>query len=50
MVGAQEQVKVAKKSSIYDTTHKKPAPPNQKFCFECKLQDLLCVLTLRPGP
>jgi len=31
--------KVAKKSSIYDVTHKKPAPPNQKFFFKCKLQD-----------
>ena len=38
------------KSSTYDITHKKPAPPNQKFFFECKLQDLLRLLTLQPGP
>jgi len=34
MVGAQGQVmlaKVAKKSSTYDVTHRKPAPPKQKF-------------------
>jgi len=33
-VGAQGQVKLAKvdkTSSTYDVTHKKPAPPNQKF-------------------
>jgi len=36
MAGAQGQVKlakVAKKSSIYDVTHKKPAPPKQKIFF-----------------
>ena len=35
-VGAQGQVKlvkVAKKSSTYNVTHKKPAPPNQKNFF-----------------
>jgi len=52
-VGAQGQVKLAKvvkRSSTYDVTHKKPAPPNKKIFFECKLQDLLCLLTFRPGP
>jgi len=42
-VGAQGQVKlvkVAKKSSTYDVTHKKPITPNQKIFFECKLQDV----------
>jgi len=49
MVGAQGQVKlskVAKKSSAYDIT----CNPQAKFFFECKLQDLLHLLTLRPGP
>jgi len=35
-VGAQGEVKlpkVAKNSSTYDVTHKKPAPPNQKNFF-----------------
>ena len=48
-VGAQGQVKLAKvpkKFSTYDITQKKPAPPNQKIFFECKLQDLLRLLTL----
>jgi len=52
MVGAQGQVKlakVAKKSSTYDVTHKKPVPPTKNF-FECKLQDLPHLLTLQPGP
>jgi len=43
------QVKVAKKFSTYDITHKKLAPPTNKFFFECKLQDL-CFLTLQLGP
>ena len=53
MFGAQGQVKLAKvanKSSTYDVTHKKPAPPTKKFFVECKLQDLPRLLTLRPGP
>ena len=33
-VGAQGQVKLAKKSSTYDVTHKKNAPPNLNFFFE----------------
>jgi len=33
MVSAQGQVKVAKKSSTYDITHKKPAQPKQKIFF-----------------
>jgi len=31
MVGAQGQVIVAKKSSTYDITHKKSAPPSKNF-------------------
>jgi len=53
MVGAQGQVKLAKaakKSSTYDVTHQKPAPPKQKIFFECRLQDLPSLLTLQPGP
>jgi len=38
------------KSSTYDVTHKKPAPPTKKFIFKCKLQDLSRLLTLWPGP
>jgi len=37
MVGAQGQAKwakVAKKSSTYDVTHKKTAPPKQKNFFQ----------------
>ena len=52
MVGAQVQVKlakVAKKSSTYDITNQKPASPKQKKFFECILQDLLRLLTLRLG-
>jgi len=30
-VGAQGQVKLAKKSSTYNVTHKKPAPPTKKL-------------------
>jgi len=37
MVGTQGQAKVAKKSSTYDITHKKPHPPSKKSFFECKL-------------
>ena len=43
-------MKVAKKLSAYDITHKKPATPNQKIFFECKLQDLARLVTLQPGP
>jgi len=52
MVGAQGHVKVAKKSSIYDITYKKHAPPTKIFfqvqttrqrlkrlSKSCKLQD-----------
>ena len=42
MVGTQGQAKwakVAKKSFTYDITHKKTAPPKQKFFFECYLLD-----------
>jgi len=31
MVGTQGQVKLAKKSSTYDVTHKNPQPPTKKF-------------------
>jgi len=51
-VGAQGQMKLAKmakKSSTYDITQK-TCIPQQKLFFECKLQDLPCLLTLRPGP
>jgi len=51
-VGAQGQAKwakVAKKSSTYDVTHKKPATPKQKFFFKCRLEDLPRLFTLRPG-
>ena len=34
MVGAQGQVKVAKKSSTYDVTNKKPAPLKQEIFFQ----------------
>jgi len=50
MVGAQGQVKVAKKSSTYDVTDKKTVTPKQKIFLECKVQDLLRLLMLRPGP
>jgi len=33
-VGAQGQAKWAKKSSTYDVTHKKPAPPMRKIFFQ----------------
>jgi len=52
-VGAQGQVKLTKmaeKSSTYNVTHKKPASPNQKIFFVCRLEDLPRLLTLRPGP
>jgi len=52
-VGAQGEAKwakVAKKSSTYDVTHKKPAPLSKKIFFECRLEDVLRLLTLRPGP
>jgi len=45
-VGAQGQVKVAKKSSTYDVNHKNPHSPTKKFFLECKLQDLPHLLTL----
>ena len=38
------------KPSTYNVTHKKPALPKQNFFFECRLEDLLRLLTLRPGP
>jgi len=53
MLGAQGQLKlvnVAKKSSTYDVTHKKPSPPKKKICFKCILEDLLHLLTLRLDP
>jgi len=53
MVGAQGQTKwakAAKKSFTYDVTHKKTCTPNPKFFFECTIQDLPHLLTLRPGP
>jgi len=31
MVGAQGQVKLAKKSSTYDVTNKKPAPQSKNY-------------------
>jgi len=40
MAGTQGQAKWAKvayKSSTYDVTHKKPAPPGKKIFFECNL-------------
>ena len=49
-VGVQGQVKLAKKSTTYDVTHKKNTPPTKKICSEYKLQDLLRLSTLRPGP
>jgi len=45
-----EPGKVAWKSSTYDVTHKKSALPKQKKFFECRLEDLLRLLTLRPDP
>ena len=42
MVGTQGQAKwakVAQKSSTYDVTHKKTAPPSKNFFFECNLLD-----------
>ena len=41
-VGAQGQAKwakVSKKSSTYDVTHRKPAPLDKIFFFECNLLD-----------
>jgi len=52
MVDAQGQAKwakVANKSSTY-VTHKNPTPPIKKIFFECKLQDLLRLIALRPSP
>jgi len=37
--------KVAKKSSTYDVTHKKTAPPKQKIFLECRLLDWLIRLS-----
>ena len=53
MFAAQDHVKlakVAKKPSTYNVTDKKPAPPSKKSFFECKVQDLLRLLMLWPGP
>jgi len=33
----------------FDITHKKSAPPTKEIFSECKLQELLRLLTLRPG-
>jgi len=44
----QGQVKVAKKSSTYDVTRKKPALQTKIF-FKCKLQGLPRLLILGPG-
>jgi len=41
---------VAKQSSTYDVTHKKTVSTKQKIFFECRLEDLPRLLTLRPGP
>jgi len=51
-VGAHGQVKwakVAQKSSTYNVTHKNPHSPTKKIFFECRLEDLLRLLTLPPG-
>jgi len=48
MVWVQGQVKWAKvayKSSNCDVTHKKSTPPTKNF-FECRLEDLLSLLSL----
>jgi len=52
MVGVQGQAKWAKvvwKSSTYDVTHKKPAPPSKKIVFKYRLEDLPHLLRLLPG-
>ena len=53
MVGTQGQVKwakVAQKPSTYDVTQNESAAPEQIFFFQCRLEDLLHLLTLQPGP
>jgi len=40
--------KVAKKSSIYDVTHKKPAPPTKNFFLSANYKMRLSIL--QPGP
>jgi len=46
----EQALQSAQMSSTYDVTHKKPATPKQKIFFECRLEDLLRLLTFQPGP